>query len=200
MFVQHCREQYPRPVRLALWLIAECAIIGSDMQEVRSAVQWMHARTRVLTPQPSSSGSCVLKKCPHPTPLHACTHVSTVGCLQVIGTAIALLLLSRGAVPLWGGVLLAAAGAYAVLLLERVGVRYLEGVFEFLIAGGFGGDGVRGQRGSLRCIHPIRVFIHCTLPPPPPPRPAPAPAVMSVSMGFLFFSADIPYADVLRGG
>ena len=54
---------------------------------------------------------------------------------QVIGTSIALLLLCRGAVPLWGGVLLAAAAAYTLLFLERLGVRYLEVVFELLIAG-----------------------------------------------------------------
>lgn len=54
---------------------------------------------------------------------------------QVIGTAIALLLLSRGAVPLWGGVLVAAGSAYTILFLERLGVRYLEVVFELLIAG-----------------------------------------------------------------
>jgi natural resistance-associated macrophage protein len=55
--------------------------------------------------------------------------------LQVIGTAIALLLLSRGAVPLWAGVLAAAAAAYTLLFLERLGVRWLEIAFEVLIAG-----------------------------------------------------------------
>lgn len=55
--------------------------------------------------------------------------------LQVIGTAIALLLLSGGAVPLWGGVLLAALSACLILFLERWGVRYLEVLFELLIAG-----------------------------------------------------------------
>ncbi|EFN55244.1 hypothetical protein CHLNCDRAFT_7420, partial [Chlorella variabilis] len=83
---EHCREQYPPGVRHVLWVMAELAIIGSDIQEV-------------------------------------------------IGTSIALLLLSRGAVPLWGGVLLAAAAAYTLLFLERLGVRYLEVVFELLIAG-----------------------------------------------------------------
>ncbi|PNH07559.1 Metal transporter nramp1 [Tetrabaena socialis] len=31
---QHCRQQYPPIPRLALWLMAEVAIIGSDVQEV----------------------------------------------------------------------------------------------------------------------------------------------------------------------
>ena len=30
---EHCREQYPRGVRLVLWLMAELAIVGSDIQE-----------------------------------------------------------------------------------------------------------------------------------------------------------------------
>lgn len=33
---RHCREQYPPGVRHALWLMAEMAIIGSDIQEVRA--------------------------------------------------------------------------------------------------------------------------------------------------------------------
>ncbi|KAL4428517.1 hypothetical protein ABPG75_002606 [Micractinium tetrahymenae] len=82
---EHCREQYPPGVRHVLWLMAELAIIGSDIQEV-------------------------------------------------IGTAIALLLLTGGGIPLWGGVLLAAAGAYTMLFLERLGVRWLEALFQALIA------------------------------------------------------------------
>lgn len=82
---EHCREQYPPGVRHALWLMAEMAIIGSDIQEV-------------------------------------------------IGTALALLLLSGGAMPLWAGVVVAAASAYLMLFLERLGVRYLEVLFELLIA------------------------------------------------------------------
>ena len=38
--------------------------------------------------------------------------------------------------PLWAGVLVAAASAYLMLFLERLGVRYLEVLFELLIAGG----------------------------------------------------------------
>ena len=56
----------------------------------------------------------------------------------MIGTAIALLLLTNGALPLWCGVLAAAVAAYAMLFLEKLGVRYLEAVFHVLIAGGEG--------------------------------------------------------------
>jgi hypothetical protein len=60
---------------------------------------------------------------------------------QVIGCAIALSLLTRGAVPLWAGVLVTAVDSFALLLIERLGVRNLEAVFAVLItvmAGSFG--------------------------------------------------------------
>lgn len=52
----------------------------------------------------------------------------------MIGSAIAILLLTRGAVPLWGGILLSAAASFTLLLVERFGVRLLEAVFAALIA------------------------------------------------------------------
>lgn len=79
-----CRKHYPRPARLALWLMTEIAIIGSDIQEV-------------------------------------------------IGSAIAILLLTNGRVPIWAGVLITAADSFAILLVERLGVRLLEAVFGGLI-------------------------------------------------------------------
>lgn len=105
---QHCRDRYPGPVRIVLWLMAELAIIGSDIQEV-------------------------------------------------IGTAIALLLLTNGALPLWGGVIVAAVAAYVILLLERFGLRWLEALFQVLVA------------------------------------------FMAVTMGALFFFADVPFGQVARG-
>jgi natural resistance-associated macrophage protein len=72
-------------LRYGLWIMAEIAIIGSDIQEV-------------------------------------------------IGSAIALLLLSHGAIPLWAGVLLSVALGFSMLLVERYGIRKLEGLFGVLIA------------------------------------------------------------------
>jgi natural resistance-associated macrophage protein len=80
-----CREQFSPLLRYGLWIMAEIAIIGSDIQEV-------------------------------------------------IGSAIALLLLSRGAIPLWGGVLLSVALSFTMLLVERCGIRKLEGLFGVLIS------------------------------------------------------------------
>lgn len=105
---QHCREKYPLPVRITLWLMAELAIIGSDIQEV-------------------------------------------------IGAAIALLLLSGGTLPLWVGVIIAAVGAYLLLLLEKFGSRWLEVLFQLLVAS------------------------------------------LAVTMSILFFDAQVPYAEVVRG-
>ncbi|GAX76360.1 hypothetical protein CEUSTIGMA_g3806.t1 [Chlamydomonas eustigma] len=82
---QHCREQYNIVPRLVLWIMAEVAIIGSDIQEV-------------------------------------------------VGSAIAISLLSGGRVPLWAGVLITGADAFVLLLLERFGVRILEASFGIMIA------------------------------------------------------------------
>lgn len=52
----------------------------------------------------------------------------------MIGSAIALNILSLGAIPLWGGVLITVADTFTFLLLERYGVRHLEAFFGLLIA------------------------------------------------------------------
>ncbi|XP_068201402.1 natural resistance-associated macrophage protein 2 isoform X1 [Palaemon carinicauda] len=53
---------------------------------------------------------------------------------EVIGTSIALYLLSNKAIPLWGGVLITIADTFTFLLLDRYGLRKLEAFFGFLIA------------------------------------------------------------------
>ena len=53
---------------------------------------------------------------------------------EVIGSAIAILLLSRGIIPLWAGVLITAFDSFVILMVERLGVRNLEAVFGVLIA------------------------------------------------------------------
>ncbi|XP_032871615.1 natural resistance-associated macrophage protein 2-like isoform X3 [Amblyraja radiata] len=79
-----CHRQYPKFPRIALWLMVEMAIIGSDMQEV-------------------------------------------------IGSAIALNLLSVGRIPLWGGVLITIVDTFVFLFLDKYGLRKLEAFFGFLI-------------------------------------------------------------------
>ncbi|KAL1100311.1 hypothetical protein V6Z11_D05G220600 [Gossypium hirsutum] len=53
---------------------------------------------------------------------------------EVIGSAIAIQILSNGALPLWAGVLITASDCFVFLFLENYGVRKLEAVFAVLIA------------------------------------------------------------------
>ncbi|KAI5684488.1 hypothetical protein M9H77_05716 [Catharanthus roseus] len=80
-----CREEYPNWARLLLWVMAELALIGADIQEV-------------------------------------------------IGSAIAIKILSKGFLPLWAGVIITALDCFIFLFLENYGVRKLEALFAVLIA------------------------------------------------------------------
>lgn len=53
---------------------------------------------------------------------------------EVIGSAIAINVLSNGVLPLWSGVVITAADCFIFLFLENYGVRKLEAVFAVLIA------------------------------------------------------------------
>ncbi|KAH8503291.1 hypothetical protein Peur_067055 [Populus x canadensis] len=79
-----CREEYPTWASMVLWIMAELALIGADIQEV-------------------------------------------------IGSAIAIKILSNGFVPLWAGVTITACDCFIFLFLENYGVRKLEAVFAVLI-------------------------------------------------------------------
>ncbi|KAK9049746.1 hypothetical protein SSX86_031285, partial [Deinandra increscens subsp. villosa] len=80
-----CREEYPNWAGKLLWIMAELALIGADIQEV-------------------------------------------------IGSAIALKILTNGFLPLWAGVLITAFDCFIFLFLENYGVRKLEALFAVLIA------------------------------------------------------------------
>ena len=94
---QHSLE-YARPARLALWLAAEVAIVGADVQEV-------------------------------------------------VGSALALTLLSKGALSLPAAIVASAASSFALLYVERLGVRHLEALFALFI-----GTMVRGERERARLV------------------------------------------------
>ncbi|PON91062.1 NRAMP-like metal transporter [Trema orientale] len=53
---------------------------------------------------------------------------------EVIGSAIAIQILSHGVLPLWAGVIITASDCFIFLFLENYGVRKLEAVFAVLIA------------------------------------------------------------------
>ncbi|KAL0017520.1 hypothetical protein SO802_004589 [Lithocarpus litseifolius] len=80
-----CREEYPGWAGYLLWVMAELALIGADIQEV-------------------------------------------------IGSAIAIQILSNGYLPIWAGVLITATDCFIFLFLENYGVRKLEALFAVLIA------------------------------------------------------------------
>ncbi|GFR45519.1 hypothetical protein Agub_g6911, partial [Astrephomene gubernaculifera] len=112
---QHCRQQYPPVPRIALWLMAEVAIIGSDVQEV-------------------------------------------------IGSAIALALLSGGRLPLWAGVLLTAADSFALLFIEKLGIRVLEGFFGGMVGLMVVAFGVMYGRADVPLGEVVRGFTVPRLP------------------------------------
>ncbi|GLC38536.1 hypothetical protein PLESTB_001736900 [Pleodorina starrii] len=112
---QHCRQQYPPVPRIALWLMAEVAIIGSDIQEV-------------------------------------------------IGSAIALAILSGGRLPLWGGVLLTAADSFALLFIEKLGIRVLEGFFGVMVGIMVVAFGVMYGRADVPSGEVLRGFVLPQLP------------------------------------
>ncbi|KAI4354061.1 hypothetical protein L6164_002961 [Bauhinia variegata] len=53
---------------------------------------------------------------------------------EVIGSAIAIQILSHGVVPIWAGVVITACDCFFFLFLENYGVRKLEGVFAVFIS------------------------------------------------------------------
>lgn len=68
--------------------------------------------------------------------LWAMAEVALIGAdiQEVIGSAIAIKILSNGFVPLWAGVVITASDCFVFLFLENYGVRKLEAVFAVLIA------------------------------------------------------------------
>ncbi|KAJ3674324.1 hypothetical protein LUZ60_004940 [Juncus effusus] len=64
------------------------------------------------------------------------TEIALIGAdiQEVIGSAIAIKILSRGFLPLWAGVVITALDCFVFLFLENYGVRKLEAVFAVLIA------------------------------------------------------------------
>jgi len=68
--------------------------------------------------------------------LWICTEIAIIGSdmQEVIGTAIALYLLSNKYIPLWAGVLITVLDTFTFLGLDKYGLRKLEAFFAFLIA------------------------------------------------------------------
>ncbi|KAF8673699.1 hypothetical protein HU200_048448 [Digitaria exilis] len=112
-----------------LWLLLWATVMGA-------LVQLLSARLGVAT------GKHIAELCREEYPpwatraLWVMTELALVGAdiQEVIGSAIAIKILSGGTVPLWGGVVITALDCFIFLFLENYGVRKLEAFFAVLIA------------------------------------------------------------------
>lgn len=52
---------------------------------------------------------------------------------QVIGSAVALNLLSNGLIPMWVAILITCSDVFIFLLLESTGIRVIEAIFAMVI-------------------------------------------------------------------
>ncbi|KAJ4963100.1 hypothetical protein NE237_023039 [Protea cynaroides] len=112
-----------------LWLLMWATIMGL-------LIQLLSARLGVAT------GRDLAELCREEYPLWATyllwimTEVALIGAdiQEVIGSAIAIKILTHGLLPLWAGVLITALDCIIFLFLENYGVRKLEAVFAVFIA------------------------------------------------------------------
>ncbi|KAJ9540789.1 hypothetical protein OSB04_027295 [Centaurea solstitialis] len=112
-----------------LWLLLWATVIGFF-------VQLLSARLGVVT------GRHLAELCREEYPnwagklLWVMTELALIGAdiQEVIGSAIALKILTVGFLPLWAGVLITAFDCFIFLFLENYGVRKLEALFAVLIA------------------------------------------------------------------
>ena len=83
---------------------------------------------------------------------------------EVVGSAIALSVLSSGAIPLYAGVIISAFDCFLILLLDSFGKRKLESVFAVLIlviyAGGRNGCSLSRSRGLV--LYSAMLYSLCT--------------------------------------
>jgi len=111
-----------------LWVLLWATVLGLMMQR-------LSARLGTVT------GLHLAEVCyrQYPKPprlaLWVCTEIAIIGSdmQEVIGTAIAIFLLSNKTIPLWGGVLITIADTFTFLGLDKYGLRKLEAFFAVLI-------------------------------------------------------------------
>eukprot|EP00092_Neocalanus_flemingeri_P010971 GFUD01011814.1.p1 GENE.GFUD01011814.1~~GFUD01011814.1.p1 ORF type:complete len:593 (-),score=189.96 GFUD01011814.1:61-1839(-) len=111
-----------------LWVLLWATVLGLMMQR-------LSARLGTVT------GLHLAEVCyrQYPAPpriaLWICTEIAIIGSdmQEVIGTAIAIFLLSNKTIPLWGGVLITVVDTFTFLGLDKYGLRKLEAFFALLI-------------------------------------------------------------------
>lgn len=112
-----------------LWVLMWATILGMVMQR-------LSARLGVVT------GKHLAQVCYEQYPavprviLWIMVEIAIIGSdmQEVIGTAIAIYLLSQKYIPLWGGTLITVVDTFTFLFLDKYGLRKLEFFFAFLIA------------------------------------------------------------------
>eukprot|EP00759_Apiculatamorpha_spiralis_P058348 PhF_6_TR9182/c0_g1_i2/m.14324/K21398/SLC11A2, DMT1, NRAMP2; natural resistance-associated macrophage protein 2 len=111
-----------------LWLLLLCTILGYILQTqcVRlGVVTGKHLATHCRLSFPNYVR----------IPLWVMTEIAVIGSdiQEVLGSALALVIFSGGAIPLWAGTLITAADTFSFLLLEEYGIRRLEAFFCTLV-------------------------------------------------------------------
>ena len=112
-----------------LWVLLWATVLGCMMQRLSArlgTVTGLHLAEVCYRQYPS----------PPRIALWVCTEVAIIGSdmQEVIGTAIAIYLLSNKTIPLWGGVLITVVDTFTFLGLDKYGLRKLEAFFALLIA------------------------------------------------------------------
>ncbi|CAL1541388.1 unnamed protein product [Lymnaea stagnalis] len=111
-----------------LWVLLSATVLGLLMQRLA-------ARLGVVTGQHLAEVCYQQYKTVPRTILWIMVEIAIIGSdmQEVIGTAIAFYLLSAGKIPLYAGVIITIADTFTFLLIDRYGLRKLEGFFCFLI-------------------------------------------------------------------
>jgi len=112
-----------------LWVLLWATVLGLMMQRLSArlgTVTGLHLAEVCYRQYPA----------PPRVALWVCTEIAIIGSdmQEVIGTAIAIFLLSNKTIPLWGGVLITVADTFTFLGLDKYGLRKLEAFFALLIA------------------------------------------------------------------
>ncbi|CAN7996206.1 unnamed protein product, partial [Ixodes hexagonus] len=138
-----------------LWVLLSATLLGLMMQR-------LSARLGVVT------GLHLAEMCRRGYPrfpriiLWIMVEIAVVGSdmQEVIGTAIAIYLLSKGRVPLYAGVIITILDTFTFLMLDRYGLRKLEAFFGFLIlvmAVTFGYEYVKVAPDQLKVVEGLFV-------------------------------------------
>ena len=110
-----------------LWVLLIATLMGLVLQNIAS-------KLGVVTGRHLAQHCCYFPKHTRYA-LWIMTEIALIcaDCQEVVGSAIAIKILSNGTVPLWAGCIITAADCFVFMLLDRNGVRKLEALFGVFI-------------------------------------------------------------------